>query len=243
MTHPTPTARTPEIIGHRGAPRQRRENTLAAFARALELGADAIELDVHATADGVVVVHHDPVLGADAGPLRAARIATLGATEVCGDWAATEDARIPTLEDVLSLVGDRATVYVEIKGVGIERLVLDAIGGAAGARCAVHAFDHRVSRRARELSASLPGGTLAAGVLVVSRLVDPVAPMRAAGARDLWQHWELLDEDIVRSVHEYGGRVIAWTVNDAAAAVEFAWMGVDGLCTDVPDVVRAALAR
>ena len=52
-------SRSPELIGHRGAPRERPENTIASFLRALDLGADAIELDVHATRDGVVVVHHD----------------------------------------------------------------------------------------------------------------------------------------------------------------------------------------
>lgn len=239
---PASRTATPEIIGHRGAPRQRRENTLAAFARALELGADAIELDVHATADGVVVVHHDPVLGGEAGSLAGRPIAALSAADVQGGDGAAE-TRIPTLDEVLALVGGRATVYVEIKGVGIEQRVVDAIARAPRVRCAVHAFDHRVARRARELSAALAGGALPAGILLVSRPVDPVAVLRAAGARDLWQHWELLDADLVRSVHDAGGRVIAWTVNDPAVAAEFARFGVDGICTDVPDVMAAALRR
>ena len=58
-------AKRPERIAHRGANREARENTLPAFLKALERGADGIELDVHATADGVVVVHQDPVLNAD----------------------------------------------------------------------------------------------------------------------------------------------------------------------------------
>ena len=58
-----------ERIGHRGAKRELRENTLAAFRRAFERGADAVELDVHATRDGVVVIHHDAELGPEFGPL------------------------------------------------------------------------------------------------------------------------------------------------------------------------------
>ena len=167
---------TPEIIAHRGASRQRRENTLAAFDRALALGADAIELDVHATADGVVVVHHDPVLGADAGALAGRAIASLPAAEVQGGDVAAE-TRIPSLDEVLSLVTGRATVSVEIKGAGIEPQVVDAIAGSPGrgARCAVHSFDHRVARRARELSARTEGGEVPAGILLVSRPIDPVA--------------------------------------------------------------------
>jgi glycerophosphoryl diester phosphodiesterase len=242
MTEPRPTHRIPEIIAHRGASRERRENTLAAFARALELGADAIELDVHATADGVVVVHHDPVLGAATGALAGAAIAKLTLPELRRAGKAPEVA-VPTLAEVLALVAERAVVYVEIKGTGIERLVVDAIAAAPRARCAVHSFDHRIVRYARELSSSTSGTALPVGILMVSRPIDPVAAMRAAGARDLWQHWELLDEELVRAVHGAGGRVVAWTVNDAGDAARFAAMGVDGLCTDVPDVVRAALQR
>lgn len=242
MTDSSPIA-VPEIIAHRGASRQRRENTLAAFARALELGADAIELDVHATADGVVVVHHDALLGADAGPLAGRAIASLVAADVQGGDTSA-DARVPSLGEVLALVNARAAVYVEIKGADIERQVVDTIARSPerGVRCAVHSFDHRVARRAREMSARLPLGEIPAGILLVSRPIDPVSLMRAAGARDLWQHWELLDADLVSAVHAAGGRVVAWTVNDPAAAAAFAAMGVDGVCTDVPDVVRAALA-
>ena len=240
---PSP-ASTPEIIAHRGASRQRRENTLAAFDRALELGADAIELDVHATADELVVVHHDPALGADAGALAGRTIASLRAAEVQGGDVAAE-TRIPSLAEVLSLVDGRATVYVEIKGAGIEAQVVETIARSPrrGARCAVHSFDHRAARRARELSGRAPGGEVPTGILLVSRPVDPAAVMRAAGARDLWQHWELLDADLVSEVHAGGGRVVAWTVNEPAVARRFASMGVDGICTDVPDLMREALER
>ena len=232
----------PEIIAHRGASRQRRENTLAAFSRALELGADAIELDVHATRDGVVLVHHDATLGPEAGALAGRAIASLPAAAI-RDAGTSDESRAPTLDEVLALVGDRAVVYVEIKGNGIERRVVDAIRRAPRVRCAVHSFDHRATRRAREIAgADGFAGELPGGILMVSRAIDPVASLRAAGARDLWQHWELLDEDLVRTVHDAGCRVVAWTVNDPAVATGFAAFGVDGICTDVPDVVRSALA-
>ena len=110
----------PEIIAHRGTPRECLENTTASFDRALAQGADGIELDVHATRDGVVVVHHDAVVRS--GPADAAAEGTLAIAERA--WADLQDvalkdgSRIPTLDAVLTRVGARATVYIEVKAAG-----------------------------------------------------------------------------------------------------------------------------
>lgn len=219
---------TLEIIAHRGAPRERPENTLSAFALALDHGADAIELDVHATSDGVVVVHHDPVPRARASDdaLRGRPIARMTHAELRG-FVVGEDERIPTLEEVLTLVRGRATAYVEIKGAAIEDRVVDVIR-RSGAECAVHSFDHRVARRVRELDPTLP-----TGILLSSYLLDPAAALRAAGARDFWQQWEFVDGRLVDDVRRAGGRVMAWTVNSVAAARSLVDMGVVGICSDV----------
>src|ERR1044071_5320119 len=103
-----PTARARlERIAHRGAPRERVENTLPGFLLALDHGADAIELDVHVTRDARVVVHHDDHVGSLA--IADTRGANLKTVEL------RDGARIPRLEEVLDSVGDRATVYVEMK--------------------------------------------------------------------------------------------------------------------------------
>ena len=228
---------SPEIVGHRGSPREIRENTLPSFERALAQGADALELDVHATSDGVVVVHHDAALamsGDESGPVGGARIAALSWAELQRHELAPGLA-VPTLADVLALAARRATVYVEIKGAGIERLVVDVIRRSAAA-CAVHAFDHRVAVRVRALAPELP-----TGVLVMGRLVEPAAALRAAGARDYWQHHEEIDGPLVADVHSAGGRVLAWTVNGTADGSALAALGVDALCTDLPAAMRAAV--
>ncbi|MEO7521526.1 MAG: glycerophosphodiester phosphodiesterase, partial [Gemmatimonas sp.] len=107
-----------EIIAHRGASRDLLENTLSAFAAALEQGADGLELDVHSTRDGAMVVHHDPVLRSrnSATPRR---IPDLTLEEV-GAMRLADGSRVPTLDEVLTLVAGRATVYVEVKATGIE---------------------------------------------------------------------------------------------------------------------------
>lgn len=229
MTHspppPAPVSR-PALIGHRGVPVERPENTMAGFARALELGVDGIELDVHATRDGVLVVHHDDVVRS---------VQAAGGVIARLRWAELAGTSVPTLDAVLDLVDGRATVYVEVKGHGIEREVAAALARSP-ARCAVHGFDHRVVAALRDL---LPG--VPRGILQTSRLVDSIAALRAAGAVTLWQHWQLVDAALVREVAAAGGEVIAWTVNDPAAARRFAEWGVAGICTDDPARVGAAL--
>jgi glycerophosphoryl diester phosphodiesterase len=222
---------TPQIIAHRGASRERPENTLAAFRRAAELGADAVELDVHRTADGTTVVHHDPLL-ADGRAITRVTAAQLAPLRVRGE-------PIPTLEAVLAAVGDSLAVYCELKGGDSTPgavAVLSASTAAHG-RHAVHSFDHRLVAEARRLAPDL-----ARGVLEVSYPVQPVAAAEAVGARDLWRQWEFVDEALVQVAHAAGHRVIAWTVNDAEVMRRFAAIGVDGLCTDDVALARTALA-
>jgi glycerophosphoryl diester phosphodiesterase len=226
----------PERIAHRGAKREHRENTLPAFLTAVERGAEGIELDVHATADGVVVVHHDPVLGAGMSDATygGRHLATLSAAEL-REVPFAEGTVVPTLAEVLAAVPPRVTVYVEVKAAGIEAHVARVIAPHA-ARVAVHAFDHRI---ARAIAAAVPG--VPAGILQASYLIDSPAALSAAGARDLWQHWELIDAALVHDVHAVGGRVIAWTANDPEVIRQLAAWGVDGLCSDDLRVVREAL--
>src|SRR3954466_11113648 len=89
-----------ERIGHRGAPREFPENSLPAFARAFERGADAIEVDVHATSDNVVVVHHDPTVRRSASAYRGRRIADLTLSEI-RSVELDHQIGIPTLAEVL----------------------------------------------------------------------------------------------------------------------------------------------
>jgi glycerophosphoryl diester phosphodiesterase len=226
----------PELIAHRGVPRDRPENTLPGFARALEEGARGIELDVHATGDGVVVVHHDPIPRAAASDpsLAGHPIATLTRAQL-DTFRVAGTTPIPTLADVLALVGRRATVYVEIKGLGIEGLVLDVIASGP-ARCAVHSFDHAQVARVGQSRPGLP-----TGALVTARPRSVAALLGELGARDLWPEWPIIDEPLVRDTHASGGRVIAWTVNDPVAARRLAALGVDGICTDVVGEIGRAL--
>lgn len=220
-------ANRPLRIAHRGMPRRIRENTLPSFAAALSAGADGIELDVHATADGVVVVHHDPHV---AGAGEIARTAWRELRHA----AAERGLEIPTLADVCELVDDRAELFVEIKGSGIERKVAKVLAGHRGS-CAIHSFDHPAIRRLSQLDRRLR-----LGLLFEERVPDVAAMLAANGARDAWPEHAIVDAPLVDAVHGAGGRVIAWTVNGPRELAQLAALDVDGLCTDDVSLVAAS---
>lgn len=198
----------------------------------MELGADAVELDVHRTADGVMVCHHDPVvLHPDTG----ARSAIAGLTAGVVSRVVVRGEPIPTLAEVLALLAGKLVTYCELKGQGTAAGTLDLLA-SSGAEGAVHAFDHRQVAEARRLAPGVPRG-----VLEASYPLDALAAVRSVAARDLWRHWEHVDEPLVTSAHAAGVRVIAWTVNDPVVVERFAAWGVDGLCTDDVAQARALL--
>jgi len=221
----------PEVIGHRGSPRDHRENTLASFRRAFDVGANAVELDVHGTVDGAIVIHHDPVTNSRSGE-SGPRLTIAESSFASLRDVPIADGPIPRLDELIATVPENDTVYIEVKAKGIEEGVVSIVR-ASMKRCAVHSFDHRVARRIRDLAPEIP-----VGILQTSYPVDPIRPMHDAGARDLWQHWELIDESLIERVHADGGRVIAWTVNDVAVARRLAGWGIDGICSDVPATMR-----
>ena len=212
-----------EIIAHRGVPRQEPENSLPGFELAVRQKVHAIELDVHATKDGVVVVHHDPNIRH--GPL----INTLTLTEL-HRYPLAPGVEIPTLAALLDRMA-KATpppvVYVEVKAKGIEEAVVEVLDYAR-VPTAVHAFDHRVAARVTSIRPSIP-----TGILLDSYLIDPGGALQNAGARDYWIQWSFIDRDLVRLVHDAGGRVIAWTVNERADFAALDALGVDAICSDV----------
>jgi len=213
--------RPPLRIAHRGMPRRERENTLPSFAAALAAGAQGIELDVHASADGIVVVHHDPITSAGA------EIATTLWSDLAGAHGPSiGTTNIPTLAAVCDLVADRAELFVEIKGEGIEEAVTRVLDGRRGT-FAIHSFDHAtIGRLARARTPYRLG-------LLFDESVDGAVELMAEyGAADVWPHRSLVDRLLVERVQRSGGRVIAWTVNSTSEARRLADYGVDGICTD-----------
>jgi len=224
--------RRTNVIAHRGASGYEYENSRAAFRRAIMLDADGDELDIHATQDGAIVVHHDAELPG-VGPI--AQLTSAEARQV----RIRNGETLPLLQEVLDLVGDH-DVWVEVKTLPSAHdeallAVLDA--GPAPHRYAVHSFDHRIVRRLGEARPELPRG-----ILLSASRDDPVAALCAIGATTLWQEWQVVDEALVKAVHAAGCRLHAWTVNEVGDLEHLARLGVDGLCGNYPDRIRGALA-
>lgn len=222
--------RRPSVIAHRGASGYEYENSRAAFRRAVLLDSEGIELDVHATRDGAILVHHDADLPG-LGP-----IAQLSFAETRGAMLRNGES-VPQLEEVLDIVSG-CDVWVEVKSLGARHdaellAVLD--GGPAPARYAVHSFDHRIVRR---LGQARP--ELRRGCLLSAYLLDSIAPLRDTGATTLWQEWQLIDAELVNRIHDAGAALIAWTVNEIGDVAHLARLGVDGICGNFPDRIRVA---
>jgi glycerophosphoryl diester phosphodiesterase len=196
------------------------------------LDADGVELDIHATRDGGIVVHHDPDLPG-VGPI--AQLSTAEARQV----RIGNGEQLPLLTEILGLVGNR-DVWVEVKSLPsvYDQQLLDILDqGPAPGRYAIHSFDHRIVHR---LGQARPG--LRRGILVTAYLRDAVSVMLAAGATDLWQEWQQVDQELVNQVHDAGCTVIAWTVNELGGLDRMVRLGVDGLCGNYPDRIRVAIA-
>lgn len=220
------------IVAHRGASAYETENSLAAFRLAQAMGADGIELDIHVTADGVPIVHHDPTIGGMG-------IWRMSFAEVRERHPLANGEPVPTLAEALAAIDAGIPVYVEVKALAArdDRHLLAVLReGANPDRCQVHSFDHRIVRRLRAADPSL-----VTGVLSVSYPVQPVAAMRDAGASCLWQQESLIDAALVDTVHGEGAHLIAWTVDDPERIRSLRALGADAVCTNRPDMARQAI--
>ncbi len=242
--------RAPLVVGHRGASRSAPENTLAAFRRAAGLGADGVELDAKLTADGVVVCHHDRTLDRT----------TNGQGRVL-DWAWESVRRldagsyfradfagepIPSLEQVFLELGGRLLFNVELTNYGSPRdrlpeAVLHLVRRfGLERRVLLSSFNTIALRRSARLRPRLPLALLLRkdqGFL--RRAVFPwIAPHEALNLGE-----SLVTPEGVQRLVRRRKRVFVWPVNDAERARQLLSLGVHGLITDVPDVVRRGIEK
>lgn len=238
----------PFIVGHRGAMGHAPENTLASFSRALEMGVDAIELDVHLSQDGEVVVIHDEQLERTTNGRGLVRDHTLVSLKSLDAGVSSgrdfQGETIPTLEEVFELLADRVPLIIEIKNLPmphaeIESRVLDVAASAnALQRIQIISFDHPTIKRVRDLNADV-----ATGLIYVGRLLDPVALARQAGASALCPHWTSIQAMDVRLAHQAGVSIHAWATSDAGTIRRLASLDVDSVATNDPDIASVALGR
>ncbi len=232
------SGKRPFILGHRGASLDAPENTLAAFALALEQGADGVELDVQLSKDGVLVVYHDMRLHPETG--RSERIADMTLAEL-KKLHVGEGQEIPTLDEVFEALGPVALYNVEIKDwslwdKGTETAVADRIQSHnLQSQCHVSSFNPFSLRRTRRhLTRSTSTGILRQeGLLRYSYLFTPSEADHP--------HHTMINEQYMAWARQRGYQVHTWTVDDPAEAQRLARLGVDGIITNKPAVIREAV--
>jgi glycerophosphoryl diester phosphodiesterase len=228
-------------IAHRGASGRYPENTRLAFAKAIEAGADMIELDCQLSRDGHVVVFHDERLnrvGRSRGTVRSKTLEQLKRLDI-GVWRGRNFAgeRILTLEEALESIAGNADLCVEIKSyqdsaLGIELKVLFSVSHYDYfERTTFSSFDYGVLARLRQLA---PDANI--GVIVGSPLQrNWLEAARGVSARSVHVQKEVVTREVLAQAWEEGLDVYVWTVNDVHEMQALSGMGVQGLISDFPE--------
>jgi len=246
------------VAAHRGGAALWPENSRRAFRQALDLGVDALEFDLHMTADREVVVLHDPTLDRTStgkGPVRELSLADLAPVRLKARDGTVTDERILTFAQVLDLAASTSVELVpEIKidttgqrYDGIEEKVL-ALLRSRGllARATVQAFQRETIRRLRALEPKARTMFLVTRGDVERERTRPAEAVRRAselGATDLGMNHRLIDADVVSAARVAGIRLAAWTVNEEADIRRMIDLGVDMVMSDRPDLVKRLRER
>ena len=229
------TTDRPLIIGHRGAAADAPENTLAAFALALEQGADGVELDVQLCADGVPVIMHDDTV--DRTCDGTGRVGDLTLAELHLLTIAAEHP-IPTLDDLFATFGRRTLYNVELKALGRGG---DGLAAAVARAIAAHGVAEQVIVSSfspftlRAAQRHLPPGVPVA-LLRERRATRPAHVLLRAAADH--PHHSLVDATLMAWARRRGRRVNAWTVDDPAEARRLLGLGVHGIITNRPGQIK-----
>lgn len=234
---------TPKVIAHRGVPFLAPENTMAGFEKALELGADGIELDVHLTKDNEVVVCHDERVDRTtngSGFIKDFTLAELRQLDA-GAWYDDQFAgqRIPTLSEVFRLVaGSSVFVNIELKnGIieypGLAAKVMELVYEYSMTdRVLISSFNHYSLIEVREMEPSVP-----TGILYVAGIFRPWQYAGTVKAKALHPIYHSVSQDIVDKAKEAGLCINPWTVDEREALERMIKLGVSGIITNRTDLL------
>lgn len=249
------------MIAHRGASAYEPENTLPSFELAEDLNADYVELDVHLTGDGEMIVMHDDDVKRTTeavGKIKdftLAELKELTANEEKGEKVAVsggdeEAYEIPTLLEVFKEMGDDIRYVIELKDAdqytGIEEKLVELMrenglidtDGKGYPKAVIHSFDKKALKRVHQIDPEIPL------IQLISFDEGEEAELTKKELKDILSYasginvsYEALTPPFVNSMHDKGLAVYAYTVNDAEAALRLKAMGVNGIATDEPDLL------
>ncbi len=229
MTHPF------TLVGHRGAPAHEVENTARSFLKAFQCGATAVEFDVRRTLDGIPVVFHDESLQRLAG--RPGLVEELPYPELYR-VRLPGGARIPTLHEVYAIAKGRGALDIELKTPGVEEDVVQGLEEYQLTRDALV-----TSFLPWPLAKVAQTSQVQVGLLLEGWDDEALDVAADIGAAAILPSHEAVTQDVVDKAHARGLRLITWTVDDPGEAARLLALGVDGIITDDPCLLRPIVLR
>jgi len=220
-------------IGHRGAKGHEPENTLHSFQKALDMNVDGIELDVHVCKTGELIVIHDFTV--DRTTNGSGTVSELTLSEIKA-LRINDHIEVPTLEEVLELVGKKCLINIELKGRHtakpvshlIEKYILEK---------EYKYEDFIVSSFQREELEMmyLINPKVHLGVLSQASVTQALEWATAFSAKAIHPHFSLLTEENVQKTQEQGFKIYTWTINETEDIERIKTYNIDGIITDFPE--------
>lgn len=216
------------VIGHRGAPSIKVENSLEGVVEALKLGVDGVEVDVRATKDGSLVAFHDQSLSRILGVNKLVSEVEFDYLRILG---LARGFTVPTIEEVVGVVAGKAMIVLDVKELKAVKGLIGLLKGVERGEVVVSSFDHRIPLMVkREASFVEAGIILSARPLSLSRLLHEEVD-------HLFLKKDYVDLELLEEARDLGVSVHAWVVNDEEEAKRLWSMGVRGIVTDVPQLL------
>ena len=230
-----------KIIAHRGFSSQYPENTMLAFQKAIGIGADFIELDLHKTKDDVIVVIHDDSVNRTSSNERKGEISEMTydqlsdinvgyTTKFGGQFS---DQKIPSLREVLELAKGKIKVCIEIKVAGIEQQILQLVHEVSmNDQVILFCFDQTVLTKIRKLDAKIPLLYLVEKIELSNIEEASKENFNAVGGGSA----TIITKELVDIAHSKNIEIWRWTVDNETEILDLLYLGIDGLITNAPDL-------
>ncbi len=241
-------------IAHRGASGSAPENTLASFNKAIEMGADVVELDVHLSSDGELIIIHDYTLDRTTdikGEIKNHTLKEIKKADA-GSWFKPDfkNERVPILDEVLFTVNGRAKVLIELKDgndvyPGIEKKTLECIKrNGAESWCELQSFKDTVIKNLQALKTTMPVYKLVVGNVPALPLyhdgeMHGGSAFQFKNVAGINPNYRFARKRILKKLHQRGQQMYVWTVNDEKLMKKLLRWGVDGIITNYPEKLKA----
>lgn len=217
-------------VGHRGAKAYEPENTIRSFKKAIELGVDAVELDVRRTRDGELIVIHDSNVEKTTDGEREVGEMTLREIK---EINLEKGEKIPTLDEALDFLDGKVKILIELKESGYEEDVYGLVRDKGlKEHVVIVSFKEEALKRIRDLDSEIETG------FIYARYRKPLKRAFELKTDYVLPLYHFTHSSTVKKAHEMGLKVIVWTINEKEDAEKFVRKGVDGISSDSPDILK-----